>query len=83
MKALEKGFLNGKLGKAITRLVGRPGSLRFRLARDTMGVMMRFGMCSIEGPKEGAVIMENGHAEMHTQRSVLGLVITPRGSPGG
>jgi len=52
----------------------KAGSLGFRLVRDTTGVMMQFRMRSIEGPKEGAVIMENGHAEMHTQRSVLSLV---------
>ena len=32
-------YHDGRLGKIITRLVGRPGSLRFRLARDTLGVI--------------------------------------------
>jgi len=36
---VEEKLLNGRLGKAITRVVGKPGSLRFRLARDTVGVM--------------------------------------------
>ena len=36
---VEERLLNGRLGKAITRVVGKPGSLRFRLARDTVGVM--------------------------------------------
>ena len=39
MKPLEEALLNGRLGKAITRVVGKPGSLRFRLARHTVGVM--------------------------------------------
>ena len=40
-------------------VVGKPGGLRFRLSRDTVGVMVeRFAMTSIEGAKEGAVIME-------------------------
>jgi len=34
---VEERFLNGRLGKAIARVVGRPGSLRFRLARGTAG----------------------------------------------
>jgi len=33
MKPLEEALLNGRLGKAITRVVGKPGSLRFRLAQ--------------------------------------------------
>ena len=32
-------YHDGRLGKAITRVVGKPGSLRFRLARDPVGVM--------------------------------------------
>ena len=36
---VEERLLNGRLGKIITRVVGKPGSLRFRLARDTVGVM--------------------------------------------
>ena len=39
MKPVEDVLLNGRLGKAITRVVGKPGTLRFRLARDTVGVM--------------------------------------------
>jgi len=39
MKPMEEVLLNGWLGKAIARVVGRPGTLRFRLARDTAGVM--------------------------------------------
>ena len=35
---VEERLLNGRLGKIITRVVGKPGSLRFRLARDTAGV---------------------------------------------
>ena len=44
-------------------------------------MMMQLRMRSIEGPKEGAVIMEKGHAEMHTQRSVPGLVTGSGGPP--
>ena len=36
-----------------------------------------------EGQKEGAVIMENGLAEMHAQRPVLGLVTRLGGRLGG
>ena len=32
-------LLNGRLGRAVTRVIGKPGSLRLRLARDTAGVM--------------------------------------------
>ena len=39
MKGIEVRLLNGKLRWAIARVVGKPGSLRFRLARDTVGVM--------------------------------------------
>jgi len=39
MKPVEEVLLDGRLGKAITRVVGKPGTLRFRLARDTVGVM--------------------------------------------
>ena len=35
VKTLEKTLLNGRLGKEIARVVGKPGSLRFRLARET------------------------------------------------
>ncbi|HID56749.1 TPA: hypothetical protein EYP37_09495 [Candidatus Poribacteria bacterium] len=40
MKALEEVLLNGRLGRVVTRAIGKPGSLRFRLARDTAGVMV-------------------------------------------
>jgi len=51
---VEETLLNSWLGKAVTRLVGRLGSLRFRLARDTVGaIVKRFAMRSIEGQKEG------------------------------
>jgi len=39
MKPVGEVLLGGRLGKAITRVFGRLGSLRFRLARDTVGVM--------------------------------------------
>jgi len=39
MKLIEEVIFNGRLGKTITRVVGKRGSLRFRLARDTVGVM--------------------------------------------
>ena len=32
---VEERLLNGRLGKAIARVVGKPGSLRFRLPRAT------------------------------------------------
>jgi len=41
MKGFEVMYLNGWLGRAVTRVVGKPGSLRFRLARDTLGVMVK------------------------------------------
>jgi len=40
MKYVEGVLFNKRLGRAIARVVGRPGSLRFRLARDTAGVMV-------------------------------------------
>jgi len=39
MKSVEEALLNGRLGKAIARVVGKPGSLRFRLAQNTLRVM--------------------------------------------
>ena len=39
MKPVEEALLGGRLGKAIARVVGKPGSLRFHLARDTVSVM--------------------------------------------
>jgi len=39
IKVLESKLINGRLRQTITRLIGKPGSLRFRLARDTVGVM--------------------------------------------
>jgi len=33
-------FVHMKVARVITRVVGTPGSLRFRLARDTLGVMV-------------------------------------------
>jgi len=40
-------------------------------------------MSSIEGQKEGAVIMENGLAERYAQRPVQGLVTKSGGPPRG
>lgn len=40
MKVLEATFAESWLGRVITRVVGRQGSLRFRLTRDTIGVMI-------------------------------------------
>jgi len=37
-KVFEEGVLNGRLGKAIAKVVGKPGSLRFRLARGTSAI---------------------------------------------
>jgi len=39
MRYVEGVLFNKRLGRVIARVVGRPGSLRFRLARDTLGVM--------------------------------------------
>ena len=39
MKLAGEVFLNDWLGKAVARVVGKPGTLRFRLTRDTIGVM--------------------------------------------
>jgi len=40
MKTLAVKLLNGQLGKGLAQVVGEPRSLRFRLARDTVGVMV-------------------------------------------
>ena len=40
IKVLESKLINGRLRQTIARLIGKPGSLRFRLARDTVGVMV-------------------------------------------
>ena len=81
MKVLEEGLLNSKLRRTIARVIGKPGTLRFRLARDTVGVMVkRFAMTPVKGQKEGAVTMRNGLAEVYAQWPVLGLV-TGSGGP--
>jgi len=41
---IKTDFLNGQLGRAVARLIGKPGSLRFRLARDTVGMMVIRGL---------------------------------------
>jgi hypothetical protein len=43
MKTLAVKLLNGQLGKGLARVVGQPESLRFRLARDTVGVRQYLG----------------------------------------
>lgn len=56
MRSLEEALFNGRLGKGIAGLVGKPGSLKFRLARDTLGVMvlrggsMGLGFLRVVGP---------------------------------
>ncbi|HIE47380.1 TPA: hypothetical protein EYP84_00635, partial [Candidatus Bipolaricaulota bacterium] len=40
LKAIENALFKGRLGGVTTRLVGKPGSLRLRLAQDTLGVMV-------------------------------------------
>jgi len=40
MKSLEVKLFNRRLDKGLARVVGKPGSLRFRLARDIAGVMV-------------------------------------------
>jgi len=37
---IKADFLNGQLRRSLDRVVGKPESLRFRLARDTVGVMV-------------------------------------------
>ena len=52
-------------------VVKKPENLGFCLARDTVGVVVKwFAMTSVKGQKEGAVTMGNGLAEMHAQRPV-------------
>ena len=84
MKPVGGALLNGRLGKAIARVVGKPGSLRFRLARDTVGAMViRFAMTSVEGQKARIVTIKNGFAEMHAQQLARGVVTKSGGPPGG
>ncbi|RLG09642.1 hypothetical protein DRN73_09555 [Candidatus Pacearchaeota archaeon] len=40
MKVLGTTFANSWLGRFITRVVGRQGGLRFRLARDTISMLI-------------------------------------------
>jgi len=47
MKTPGEALLNGRLRKTITRVIGKPGSLRFRLAWDTVGVMVKKGDVSL------------------------------------
>jgi len=43
IRSFWKALAIGQPGKGIVRLVGKPGSLRLRLARDTLGVMVLQG----------------------------------------
>jgi len=69
------------LGKAITRLAGKPGSLRFRLARDTVGVMTIQGLSMGLGFAVSAVlarflgVREFGLYSL--AMSVLALLVVP------
>ena len=40
LKGLEEALFNGRLGRAVTQVIGKPGSLRLRPARDTLGMMI-------------------------------------------
>lgn len=49
MRALEEGFWGGRLSTIAGRLLGRPEDLRFRLVRDTGGVMiLKVGAMGLE-----------------------------------
>lgn len=81
MKTIEEVIFSGRLGRAIARVIGKPGSLRFRLARDTVGVMAIQGLSMALGFVLSVVlarllgVREFGLYSL--AMSVLGLLVVP------
>jgi len=81
MKPVEEVLLNGRLGKAIARVVGKPGSLRFRLARDTVGVMciqaLSVGLSFAVSVVLARLLGVRAFGLYSLAMSVLGLLVVP------
>jgi len=81
MKPVEDVLLNGRLGKAITRVVGKPGTLRFRLARDTVGVMairaLSMGLSFAVSVVLARLLGVREFGLYSLAMSVLGLLVVP------
>ena len=81
MKLIEEVIFNGRLGKTITRVVGKPGSLRFRLARDTVGVMairvLSMGLSFAVSVVLARLLGVREFGLYSLAMSVLGLLVVP------
>lgn len=81
MKPVEEALLGGRLGKVIARVVGKPGSLRFRLARDTVGVMairaLSMGLGFAVSVVLARILGVREFGLYSLAMSVLGLLVVP------
>jgi len=81
MKVLGAIFAESWLGRFITRVVGRQGSLRFRLARDTIGVMIiqafSIGLSFVVSVVLARLLGVREFGLYSLAMSVLGLLVVP------
>jgi len=72
---------NGRLRQTIARLIGKPGSLRFRLARDTVGVMairaLSMGLGFVVSVVLARLLGVREFGLYSLAMSVLGLLVVP------
>ena len=81
IKVLESKLINGRLRQTITRLIGKPGSLRFRLARDTVGVVairaFSIGLGFVVSVVLARLLGVREFGLYSLAMSVLGLLVVP------
>ena len=81
LKTVEDALFNGRLGKMTTQLMGRPGSLRFRLVRDTVGVMairaLSMGLSFAVSVVLARLLGVREFGLYSLAMSVLGLLVVP------
>ncbi|HDG98264.1 MAG TPA: hypothetical protein ENG73_08870 [Desulfobacterales bacterium] len=81
IKDIEAGLLNSQPGRAITQIIGKPGTLRFRLARDTVGVMairaLSMGLSFAVSVVLARLLGVREFGLYSLAMSVLGLLVVP------
>jgi len=81
MKALGAKVFTDRLGKTLIRVVGKPRSLRFRLARDTVGVMviqaLSMGLSFVISVVLARLLGVREFGFYSLAMSVLGLLVVP------
>jgi len=74
-------LLNGRLGNVVIRVIGKPESLRFRLARGTLGVMviraLSMGLGFIVSVVLARILGVREFGLYSLAMSVLGLLVVP------